>query len=206
MPTVCGIDPGVSGALAFYDTETREPVALYDMPLASWVGGRNIPDAAAIAQILEAHAPQHVFVERVWVQPREGSVGAFTFGASYGIIIGVIAALKIPYSELLPQQWQRAVMMHGKASDKNASRTRFAQLWPAAAASVGRVKDHGRADAALIAHAGAMLTLQASEAVQGASAAPRPRRPVSGDAPSPGQGGPGTPPEAPPGRTTSPRG
>lgn len=206
MSIVCGIDPGVSGALAFYDTEKKEPVALHDMPVMPWIGGRNIPDALAVAELLRQYSPvEHVFVEKVWVRPGEGAVGAFTFGVAYGAILGVLAAMKLPYTEVLPQQWQRAAMMAAR-KDSKMSRVRFTQLWPERAGSVSRVRDHGRADAALIAHAGVILTARAAEDVTGASVGLRPRTPSSGDAPSSGQEAPGNAPGAPPGRTNGPRG
>lgn len=207
---ICGIDPGVTGALSFYDTETGEPVDFADMPLTVGIGGRKVVDGRTLAVILGEKRPGHVFIEKVWSRPTDGVVAAFAFGMSYGIVLGVISALGIPYTEITPEQWRRAALVPagqgGKSAAKAYASARFTQLWPGKSASVQRVRDAGRIDAALIAHAGALLTGRVSEVMTGALDARHRPTSVLGDAQSPVQGGAGTPPGEPPGQKNGPRG
>ena len=69
----------------------------------------------------------------------------------YGIWIGILEALKIPYTEVPPQTWKR-LLMAGERKEKDASRAVARRLWPdQTEEALSRRKDHGRADAALIA-------------------------------------------------------
>ena len=74
----------------------------------------------------------------------------FSFGTSYGIVIGVLAALSIPMVLVSPQTWKANAGIRGK--DKDYARTLAQQLYPGA--ELGRKKDIGRADAILIARFG----------------------------------------------------
>jgi crossover junction endodeoxyribonuclease RuvC len=64
------------------------------------------------------------------------------------MIEGVAAGMRIPYSLVIPQTWKKAL---GVPADKNAARARACQLFPNMASKFARVKDDGRAEAALIA-------------------------------------------------------
>jgi crossover junction endodeoxyribonuclease RuvC len=75
----------------------------------------------------------------------------FSFGFSAGLVDGVLAGLGIPTTYVTPQSWKRAA---GLTSDKSAVRLRAAQLFPDMAKHFARVKDDGRAEAALIARYG----------------------------------------------------
>jgi len=61
--------------------------------------------------------------------------------------------LHIPIVYITPQGWQKAVGMRG---GKDGGRARAAEIFPAYAATFARVKDDGRADAALMAWWGVM--------------------------------------------------
>ncbi len=89
--------------------------------------------------------------------PQEGAVGAFAFGRSRGVIEGVMAALGLPVTFLTPSCWKRAVgIPPGKTGAKDAARSEAIRRWPTKAALFARVRDDGRAEAALIAVAGLM--------------------------------------------------
>lgn len=40
-------------------------------------------------------------------KPRQGITSTFTFGTGYGMILGILAALQIPYTLVTPQRWQK---------------------------------------------------------------------------------------------------
>jgi crossover junction endodeoxyribonuclease RuvC len=72
----------------------------------------------------------------------------FGFGRSLGVVEGVLAALNVPVTYVAPATWTKAL---GKAAGKDASRQRAIELFPAMSEHFKRVKDDGRAEAALIA-------------------------------------------------------
>ena len=97
------------------------------------------------------------FVEFVGARPGEGPTGAFSFGRSRGVIEGVCAAAGLPVAFLTPAHWKRLVgIAPGKEGAKDAGRSEAIRRWPGHAATFARVKDDGRAEAALIAIAGLM--------------------------------------------------
>jgi crossover junction endodeoxyribonuclease RuvC len=83
--------------------------------------------------------------------PRDGHVGAFSFGRSYGIIETALAAAQIPFRTVRPQVWKKAM---GVLADKDQARQMATQLIPSGAEFWPLKKHDGRAEAALIAQYG----------------------------------------------------
>ena len=138
-----GIDPGITGALALLD-EQGEAVELIDMPgnvadLADWIWGVWSWDTATEHQI-------QAVVEIQSAYPKQGVVSSFKTGKGYGEILGCLAALRIPYRLVAPGTWKRAM---GVSADKEQARAKARERWPTA--SLSRKKDHGRAEALLLA-------------------------------------------------------
>jgi crossover junction endodeoxyribonuclease RuvC len=147
---IIGIDPGAKGALAWLSGDGHL-IAVQDLP---WIKGHGLNAASFAAWIELRDDIRHAFVERVASRPGQGVVSVFTFGMNYGQIIGVLTGLKIPVTLIAPTKWKPAVGLP-TGSNKAASRARAAQLWPGAADSFARVRDDGRAEAALIGMYGA---------------------------------------------------
>ena len=151
---VIGIDPGLSGAVAFYDT-VEGTIEVADMPVVELSrNGKNKREisAALLSGILTRHKVEAAFLERVNAMTGQGVTSVFSFGRSSGIVEGILAAYDIPTTLVTPQAWQKAV---GQRSGKDGSRERAMQLFPAQADLFSRKKDDGRSDAALIAYYGA---------------------------------------------------
>ena len=154
---ILGIDPGLSGALALYDTP-EQTVEVIDMPVLELVrNGRKKGEvsAQALANHLAGRGIKAAYLERVNAMPGQGVTSVFSFGRSTGIVEGVLAAYDIPTTLVTPQAWQKAV---GQRAGKDGSRERAMQLFPAQADLFQRKKDDGRSDAALIAYYGAKLS------------------------------------------------
>lgn len=149
MSLLCGIDPGLSGALGFI-TEAGEFVAVYDMPTLPTTTGRRQVDAAELAAILREHSPNFTMVERVGARPGEGPTGAFSFGHTFGAITAVLAAVGLPHDLVQPAVWKRRAGIPPGA-DKAASIAVCKRLLPSASEHLTRVKDDGRAEALLLA-------------------------------------------------------
>jgi crossover junction endodeoxyribonuclease RuvC len=147
-----GIDIGVQGAIALL-TEEGELVEVFDMPvLADGPKGRRSVNAPLLASIVFKSHATHAFVEYVGARPGEGAVGAFAFGRSRGVIEGVLAACGVPCRFLTPASWKRDVGL--SLASKDAARAEAIRRWPGQANLFARVRDDGRAEAALIAVAG----------------------------------------------------
>jgi crossover junction endodeoxyribonuclease RuvC len=146
---VLGIDPGKTGALALHNGRLMR---VEDMP----VSGKDI-DAAILADLLEEmlqgrERPDRVMLERQQAFPLEGRTTCFASGLRYGLIIGICACLDWPVEIVTPATWKRATKT---PPDKDAARARASALMPEGASFWKRKKDHGRAEAALLAWWGA---------------------------------------------------
>jgi hypothetical protein len=153
--TIIGIDIGSKGALALL-SPAGELLEIEDMPILR-DGPANRPNvnAALLAEIVYRWHAAQAFVEYVGARPGEGAVGAFAFGRSRGVVEGVLSACGVPATFLTPPVWKRCVgIAPGKEGAKDAARSAAIRRWPGQAALFGRVKDDGRAEAALIAVAG----------------------------------------------------
>lgn len=145
-----GIDPGAGGALALIDGSGKI-AAVEDMPTTEHKGRRRV-NPVALAGIVRQWAPAAAILEQVHSMPRDGAVGAFAFGKSTGIVVGVLGALRIPLTEVPPQEWKRVLRVPAM---KDAARARATQLLPGASHLWPLKKHDGRAEAALIALWGA---------------------------------------------------
>jgi crossover junction endodeoxyribonuclease RuvC len=84
----------------------------------------------------------------------------FNFGFCAGAIIGLVVGLRLPYSLVTPQRWQK---LAGCGPNPDEARRRAGQLYPDAIQYLTRKRDAGRADAILIARSGLRLLGQSSE-------------------------------------------
>lgn len=152
---IVGIDPGASGAIAFFDPKAGT-LEVHDMPVMEIErGGKTKREISPklLANILhDDHAHNIVWIEKVGAMPGQGVSSMFQFGRGVGMIEGVIAAEGLPLNYVTPQAWQKAVGVRG---GKDGSRLRAVELFPKYANLFARKKDDGRAEAALIAWYGA---------------------------------------------------
>jgi crossover junction endodeoxyribonuclease RuvC len=145
-----GIDPGLSGAIAIISTESLK---IFDMPTMTVERNgkaKRQVSASQLAEMLYLYSGRdcHVYCERVSAMAGQGVTSVFSFGRSFGMIEGILAAFKLPVTYVAPATWVKAV---GRGQGKDASRARAMELFPSDQDQFKRVKDDGRADAALIA-------------------------------------------------------
>lgn len=152
---IVGIDFGAAGALALITPE-GELVEVADMPiLRDGPKGRPTVNGPLLADLLRRWEPKAACVEYVGARPGEGPAGAFAFGRSRGTVEGALAGLAIPATTITAPSWKRVVgIPPGKDGAKDAARSEAIRRWPGKAGLFARVKDDGRAEAALIAVAG----------------------------------------------------
>ena len=154
-PEICimAIDPGLSGAVAWFFPSHPELISAEDLPTA----GHEI-DAAALRRRVDQMHPNIGLIEAVAARPGQGVTSMFRFGQSFGTIIGVVAGAGIPLHRTSPARWKKHFQL---GSEKEASRALAIRLWPNSP-HFERKKDHGRAEAALIARFAAETLLGGS--------------------------------------------
>ena len=162
-----GVDPGVTGAVAII---AGTHVQVFDTPTAELKAGRRkktvfVPREMARTlkdKILNLLGPgpglsspleteTFCVLEKVHSMPGQGVSSSFSFGEGYGMWQGILATLGIPYELVTPQAWKKEMMAGMGIKEKGASRVRALELFPQMTNILSRVKDHGRADAILIA-------------------------------------------------------
>jgi crossover junction endodeoxyribonuclease RuvC len=112
MMLIAGIDPGLSGAVAFLDAASGAVIDIADMPtLALSRGGKNKRelDAHSLARLIRERPIDHAFIEAVGAMPGQGVSSVFSFGESFGVLIGILAALEVPMTFVAPATWKRAL-------------------------------------------------------------------------------------------------
>ena len=145
-----GIDPGVTGAIALL---TPGDTYVYDMP-------RNMDGVAGdtLYRLLVEWQPDEVYVERTHAMPINGSKATYSLGDTNGCIRTAVHILRIPLIWVPPKQWQAQFSLTTVGitdkERKNRSRWRAIELFPTLADQLGRMKDHNRAEALLIAEYG----------------------------------------------------
>jgi crossover junction endodeoxyribonuclease RuvC len=160
---ILGLDPGLNGALAWVSERGVEQIA--DMPTFELTRNgktkRSI-DIAALLRLIRArpawpsdNSRLHAFVEDVGPMPSQGVSSVFAFGKVCGIIQCALHALDIPFTLVSPVKWKKALSV---PAAKDGARARASQLLPGGSEYWPRVKDDGRAEAALIAYYGLTQT------------------------------------------------
>lgn len=177
---IVGIDPGFTGAIAFLDpsiTRIENRLEIYNMPVLQ-VGitkvrrvkkdgvlsekpvkvntSKMILDLVELRNILSTvsggtfRSADHVFIEKSQPMPKQGVAGVGNYMMGYGILIGMLSALRLAYTEVTPQAWKK-VMMAGMGREKSEAIVRARQVFPHNEFQKGK---DGRAEAALIAEYG----------------------------------------------------
>jgi len=148
MNAICiiGVDPGISGAIAFYFPDAPDRVIAEDMPIVD-----GDIDAATLARRILQMAPTLAVVERVSARPGQGVVSMFKFGKAYGTVLGILATLEVPTHLVTPSMWKKHFRL---SADKEESRALALRLFPATSQHFSRKRDHNRGEASLIAQYG----------------------------------------------------
>ncbi|MES2348472.1 MAG: hypothetical protein V4641_12995 [Pseudomonadota bacterium] len=146
-----GIDPGIHGAIACIH---GAGVEVFDTPVFN-IKGKDKPDLhglhGLISRLAAIHEPSQCVIEDVHSMPKQGVASSFTFGHVAGATQMAVVAAGIPLRMVPPASWKRLM---GLGRDKDESRRRASQLYPAFAHLWPLKKHDGRAEAVLLAHYG----------------------------------------------------
>jgi crossover junction endodeoxyribonuclease RuvC len=103
-----GIDPGLSGGMFVYDTNT-EFVSTF-----RFSGTDSILDIHDFCVFLMQNRPEHVVLEKIFLAGREGGSSAMTIGINYGRILACLDVFSpTKYTEVAPRVWQKALGLKG---------------------------------------------------------------------------------------------
>lgn len=138
MAMILGIDPGKQGAFALLDCDEMQ-VSTYDMP------GTLDEKRALISDLGKVKC---AWLEKPFYPRMIGIKNAVTIAVAYGELKACLFFAGVPTFEVDPSAWKKTMRL---STDKNASRALASQYFPDCADQWARVKDDGRAEAALIA-------------------------------------------------------
>lgn len=147
---IVGVDPGCYGALGCLDGGRWHSVL--DMPILKVRRGKSDKaevNGYALAEMMRALKPDVVVVEQVGGMTGQSASAAFNFGRAAGAPEYAAKALGCRVELVSPITWKKALRVN---PGKDGSRAMAARLWPSVSGWFARVKDDGRAEAALIAH------------------------------------------------------
>jgi crossover junction endodeoxyribonuclease RuvC len=148
---ILGMDPGVTGAIAYYDTNVEKVTHVCDMPTEMIaVAGKSRPRVSAqgVRKLLWESNSSHLAIEKVGGLPGQSGSASFNFGRGVGVIIGIAAAMEFELEEIPPVTWKAKLRV---PKDKVAAATRASEMVPHLAYE-WRAKSHAdRAEAAMIA-------------------------------------------------------
>lgn len=125
-----GIDPGLDGGIAWIGDRLGVAGAMAAPTVESRTSRRREFDRDAMVAILgRFHGETLVAIEKVNAAPmhgrRQGTGSMFSFGKGYGLWLGILQVMAIPFVEVDPRKWKKAVLS-GTAKDKAAA-IRWAQ-------------------------------------------------------------------------------
>ena len=157
---IIGIDPGFTGAIAFLSSGDYTNLVIEDLPTHLVIGRPQI-DPIALSEIVSRNtqfAPSQIkcYIEDVHAMPGQGLVSTFRFGYGAGVVYGVLASYtNIDVIRIKPAVWKASL---GLSANKKQSLERARKLFPRYREYFKRVKDDGRAEAALIAYFAKKMT------------------------------------------------
>lgn len=145
---IVGVDPGFTGGIAFL---SEGGLRIHDMPVYKSPQGRtelNLMETAKTLIPPAGHSRYIAVLEKVSARPGQGTASLFRFGQGYGALEMALTAHGYELHYKTPTTWKK---YFGLSSDKGVSRSLATQRFPASASMFTRVKDDGRAEAALLA-------------------------------------------------------
>ncbi|KAK7334621.1 hypothetical protein VNO80_26381 [Phaseolus coccineus] len=157
---VLGIDPDVSGAVALLKTHGSVCSAqVFDSPhVKILVGKKNRTrrrlDAKSVVQLVrsfDAPLGTTAYLEQSLPFPQDGKQGWWSGGFGYGLWIGILVSSGFSVIPVPSFTWKAKFELSGSMTSKDDSRRLASTLFPSLTSMLSRKKDHGRAEALLIA-------------------------------------------------------
>lgn len=109
-----GVDPGKLGAWAYLDKNSGK-ITTGIMPVIG-----NEVDVGPIADVIRNQENPIIVIEKVHSMPKQGVRSMFSFGTSYGKLLGMCQALNVTFDLVLPNAWKKEILQ-GTKKDKDAA-------------------------------------------------------------------------------------
>uniref|UniRef100_A0A1J3CGR8 Holliday junction resolvase MOC1, chloroplastic n=1 Tax=Noccaea caerulescens TaxID=107243 RepID=A0A1J3CGR8_NOCCA len=157
---IIGIDPDLSGALALLKIDHilgSSEAQVFDTPHLPVLFGKRVRkrlDAKSILELirsLEIPSGSRAYIEQSIPFPKDGKQGWYSGGFGYGLWIGTLVASGFSVVPVPSSVWKKHFQLAGGNSTKDDSRRVATELFPSLSSQLKRKKDHGRAEALLIA-------------------------------------------------------
>tara|TARA_B100000686_G_C16592731_1_gene864315 strand:+ start:138 stop:632 length:495 start_codon:yes stop_codon:yes gene_type:complete len=150
---IIGIDPGISGAICFF--ENGEVKDIIDMPVMAdgkknkkQINGSQIYNEILLRTKNHLKKDIHVVIEQVSAMPGQGVTSMFNFGQSFGVVKGICSAMQLSMYFVRPMRWKKYFNL--LKTEKEASRSKAIEIFPYISSKLLRKKDSNKADAILI--------------------------------------------------------
>lgn len=127
MALVAGLDPGVGGAIAVYDTVSRDLSYIVDLPFwyeAVGAKKRKRLDKVALQELcdtLSVMGVELIVMEAVGGRPGQSASAGYSFGFAVGLIYSSLFHAKIIIESVPPTRWKKLMNVPGKAGGKGKS-------------------------------------------------------------------------------------
>ena len=151
---IIGIDPGISGAICFF--EDGQVMEIIDMPvMADGKKNKRQINGPQIYNVILNRINKFqkkdiiVVIEQVSAMPGQGVTSMFNFGQSFGVLKGICSAMQLSTYFVRPAKWKKYFGLI--KTEKDASRTKVIEIFPYISSQLSRKKDSNKADAVLIA-------------------------------------------------------
>lgn len=116
--TYIGIDPGQAGGISVIAPAGTAALKMPQTERDIWETFKMIKNPVCFA-----------LIERVHSMPGQGVSSSFKFGMGYGALRMALVASGIPFEDVTPQKWQKALgCLSG--GDKNVTKQRAQSLFP----------------------------------------------------------------------------
>ncbi|KAF8083890.1 hypothetical protein N665_0747s0003 [Sinapis alba] len=163
---VIGVDPDLSGALALLKINHAlgsSEAQVFDTPHLPVLVGKRVRkrlDAKSIVQLirsLDIPSGSTAYIEQSTPFPKDGKQGWYSGGFGFGFWLGTLVTSGFSVVPVSSALWKRHFQLAGGNCRKDDSRRVASELFPLLSPQLKRKKDHGRAEALLIAAYGETL-------------------------------------------------
>ena len=151
---IIGIDPGISGAISFFEEGQIKEVI--EMPIMAdgkknkkQINGPQIYNEISLRINKLKKKDIVVAIEQISAMPGQGVTSMFNFGQSFGVLKGICSAMQLSMYFIRPAKWKKYFGLI--KTEKDASRTKAIEIFPYISSQLSRKKDSNKADALLIA-------------------------------------------------------
>ena len=128
MSTYIGIDPGLSGAIAFL--RYKSVIAIHPMPLRMYSASKEEPDSKALYELLRAYGKvECIGIEQVGAVKGSSASSAFTFGRAFQAVLAAVEISGLPHVRIQPKEWKKSILV-GTDQSKEAAIGFVKRMYP----------------------------------------------------------------------------